>query len=43
MVAYSSISHQDYLSPFDIEKAPKTALPKAVFDLYEEISNVSMY
>jgi predicted DNA-binding WGR domain protein len=42
-VNYTTVSHQDYLAPFDYEKAPKSKTQKEIRDLFEEISNVTMY
>lgn len=42
-VNYITVKFQDYLQPFDYEKCPKSRLPKPLFDLFEEISNVTMY
>jgi predicted DNA-binding WGR domain protein len=42
-VNYTTVSHQDYLAPFDYDKAPKSKNQKEIRDLFEEISNVTMY
>ena len=42
-VNYVTVDYKDYLSPFDLEKCPKSRLSKELFDLFEEISNVTMY
>ena len=42
-VSYSTVKHQDYLAPFDYDKAPKSKAQKEIRDLFEEISNVTMY
>lgn len=42
-VNYITTKHQDYLSPFDIKKCPKSNLEKNVRNLLEEIGNVTMY
>lgn len=43
-VHYSNVKHQDYLAPFDFENCAKlNTLRKQEADLYEEISNVTMY
>lgn len=43
-VNYSNVKHVDYLAPFDFENCAKgSGLSKAVENLIEEISNVSMY
>ena len=42
-VNYITVNFKDYLQPFDYEKCPKSKLSKKTFDLFEEISNVTMY
>jgi hypothetical protein len=42
-VNYVTVDFKDYLAPFDYEKLPKSRLNKSVFDLFEEIANVTMY
>lgn len=42
-VQYVTYNYKEYLQPFDHEKCPKTKLQKTLFDLFEEISNVTMY
>ena len=42
-VAYVSVSHQDYLAPFDFEKCPKSKLGRNERQLLEEVANVTMY
>jgi hypothetical protein len=42
-VNYITVKYQDYLQPFDLEKCPKSKLSEPLFDLFEEISNVTMY
>ena len=42
-INYVTVDFKDYLSPFDLEKVPKSRLSKPLFDLFEEISNVTMY
>lgn len=42
-VNYVTVNFKDYLAPFDYEKLPKTRLPKPIFNLFEEIANVTMY
>lgn len=34
---------KDYLQPFDYEKCPKSRLPQGIYDLFQEMSNVTMY
>lgn len=42
-VNYVTVNYKDYLAPFDMDKVPKSKLSKSLFDLFEEISNVTMY
>lgn len=42
-VAYVTVSHQDYLAPFDFEKCPKSKLGRNERQLLEEVANVTMY
>ena len=42
-VNYITVNMKDYLQPFDYEKCPKSRLPQSLYDLFQEISNVSMY
>jgi len=42
-VNYITCDYKDYLQPFDFEKCPKTRLSEPIYDLFEEISNVTMY
>ena len=42
-VNYITVNIKDYLQPFDYEKCPKSQLTQELFDLFEEISNVTMY
>ena len=42
-VNYVTVNFKDYLQPFDYDKCPKSKLGQEIFDLYEEISNVTMY
>lgn len=43
-VTYSSVKNQDYLAPFDYNNCAPTAIQnKSVYELIEEISNVTMF
>jgi len=42
-VSYVNVDFKDYLSPFDYDKLPKSKLSKPIFDLLEEIANITMY
>jgi predicted DNA-binding WGR domain protein len=42
-VNYITVNMKDYLQPFDYEKCPKSRLPQSLYDLFQEISNVTMY
>jgi len=42
-VNYVTVSHKDYLAPFDFKIAPKSKLERNVQNLIEEIGNVTMY
>lgn len=42
-VNYITVDYKDYLAPFDNDKCPKTKLSKPIFNLFEEISNVTMF
>ena len=42
-VNYITVDYKDYLAPFDFEKCPKSRLPRPIYDLYEEVANVTMY
>ena len=42
-VNYITVNYKDYLAPFDYEKCPKSRLQPALFELFEEVSNVTMY
>ncbi len=42
-VNYVTVDFKDYLAPFDYDKVPKSRLQKSIFDLFEEIANVTMY
>ena len=42
-INYVTVDFKDYLAPFDYDKLPKSRLSKPLFDLFEEISNVTMY
>ena len=42
-VTYTTVNYKDYLAPFDYEKVPKSKLSKAIFELFEEIANITMY
>ena len=42
-VNYITVNYKDYLAPFDYEKVPKSRLTKPLFDLFEEIANITMY
>lgn len=37
------MNFKDYLAPFDFEKCPKSGLEKPIYELFEEISNITMY
>ena len=38
-----TVNMKDYLQPFDLERCPKSRLRQEVYELFEEISNVTMY
>jgi predicted DNA-binding WGR domain protein len=42
-INYVTTDYKDYLSPFDYTKCPKTILSPSIYDLFEEMSNVTMY
>ena len=42
-INYVTVDYKEYLAPFDLEKCPKSRLSRELFDLFEEISNVTMY
>lgn len=42
-INYVTVNIKDYLQPFDYDKCPKSKLSQEIFDLFEEISNVTMY
>jgi predicted DNA-binding WGR domain protein len=42
-VNYKNIKHDDYLAPFDYENCAPTQMEKRLRQLFEEISNVTMY
>jgi Poly(ADP-ribose) polymerase catalytic domain/Poly(ADP-ribose) polymerase, regulatory domain len=42
-VNYITVNMKDYLQPFDFEKCPKSRLPQGLYDLFQEMSNVTMY
>lgn len=42
-VNYITVDFKEYLAPFDYQKVPKTRLTKPIFNLFEEIANVTMY
>lgn len=42
-VNYITCNMKDYLQPFDYEKCPRSRLRQEVYDLFQEISNVTMY
>jgi len=42
-VNYKNVEHNDYLAPFDYQNCAPTQMEKLLRNLYEEISNVTMY
>lgn len=42
-VNYVTVNMKDYLQPFDYDKSPKSRLRQEIYDLFQEISNVTMY
>ena len=40
---YVTASFKEYLQPFDYDQCLKTKLSEPIYDLFEEISNVTMY
>ncbi len=42
-INYVCVDFKEYLAPFDYDKVPKSRLSKPLFDLFEEVSNVTMY
>jgi hypothetical protein len=42
-VNYITVDYKDYLAPFDYEKCPKTRINKSIYELFEEICNITMY
>ena len=37
------MNYKDYLQPFDYDKCPRSKLSKEIYELFEEVSNVTMY
>lgn len=42
-VNYVTSHFKEYLQPFDYEQSPKTKLSEPIYELFEEIANVTMY
>ena len=42
-VNYITTDYKEYMAPYDYEKCPKSLLNEEVYNLFEEISNVTMY
>ena len=42
-VNYVTADYKEYLAPFDYTKCPKSMIDEETYNLFEEISNVSMY
>jgi predicted DNA-binding WGR domain protein len=42
-INYVTTDYKDYLTPFDYKVCPKSILPPSIYDLFEEVSNVTMY
>jgi len=42
-VSYVNVDVKQYLAPFDYDKIPKSKMDKQLFELFEEIANITMY
>lgn len=42
-INYVTVDVKEYLQPFDYDKSPKSRLSQSTYELFEEISNVTMY